>query len=296
MLILPATAETIAGFIAAAEAAPDELSTIANVMPAPPMPFLAPEHHGRLVVMALLAHVGDARGRPAGGRAVPRPRRRRSPTWSGRCPTRRSTRPTTPTTTRWPWPGRMFMDRIGRDEAAAILAAPRGVGRRRCGWPSSACSAGRWPASRPTPRPSPTARAGSWSIVAAFHDGTPEDRARRQAWVEELAADAAPGRRRRLRQLPRRRGRGARPGGLPRRDVGSAGGRQAPLRPDEPLPPATRTSRRAATGPDPSRPADRARLRLPRRTAGPATRPRRRLRHRPRASPRGRAPRGAGPW
>ena len=41
MLILPATADVIAGFIAAAEAAPDELSTIANVMTAPPMPMLA---------------------------------------------------------------------------------------------------------------------------------------------------------------------------------------------------------------------------------------------------------------
>src|SRR5688572_24427186 len=38
MLILPATADSIAGFIAAAEAAPDELSTIANVMPCPPLP------------------------------------------------------------------------------------------------------------------------------------------------------------------------------------------------------------------------------------------------------------------
>jgi hypothetical protein len=38
MLLLPATAETVAGFIAAAEAAPEELSTIANVMPTPPMP------------------------------------------------------------------------------------------------------------------------------------------------------------------------------------------------------------------------------------------------------------------
>ena len=33
MLVLPATAETIAGFIAAAEAAPEELWTIANIMP-----------------------------------------------------------------------------------------------------------------------------------------------------------------------------------------------------------------------------------------------------------------------
>ena len=67
MLILPATADVIAGFIAAAEAAPDELSTIANVMPAPPMPFLAEEHHGKLIVMALMVHAGDVE---AGERAV----------------------------------------------------------------------------------------------------------------------------------------------------------------------------------------------------------------------------------
>ena len=51
--LLPATAETVAGFIAAAEAAPDELSTIANVMPCPPMPFVPEEHHGKLVILAL---------------------------------------------------------------------------------------------------------------------------------------------------------------------------------------------------------------------------------------------------
>ena len=59
MLLLPATPETIAGFIAAAEAAPEELSTIANVMPAPPMPFLAEELHGQLSIMALMAYAGD---------------------------------------------------------------------------------------------------------------------------------------------------------------------------------------------------------------------------------------------
>ena len=60
MLLLPATPETIAGFIAAAEAAPEELSTIANVMPAPPMPFLPEEHHGKVVIMALICYAGDA--------------------------------------------------------------------------------------------------------------------------------------------------------------------------------------------------------------------------------------------
>ena len=67
MLFLPATPDVIASFIAAAEAAPDELTTIANVMHAPPLPFLAPEHHGRLVVMATLAYAGDVE---AGERAV----------------------------------------------------------------------------------------------------------------------------------------------------------------------------------------------------------------------------------
>jgi FAD/FMN-containing dehydrogenase len=40
MLLLPATVETVAGFVAAAQAAPEELSAIANVMPAPPLPFI----------------------------------------------------------------------------------------------------------------------------------------------------------------------------------------------------------------------------------------------------------------
>jgi FAD/FMN-containing dehydrogenase len=60
MLILPATAETIAGFIAAAEAAPEELTTIANVMPAPPMPFLPESVHGQLILFALVCFAGDA--------------------------------------------------------------------------------------------------------------------------------------------------------------------------------------------------------------------------------------------
>ena len=58
MLLLPATPEVIAAFVAEAESAPEELSTIVNVMPAPPMPFVPEEHHGRLVVMATLAYAG----------------------------------------------------------------------------------------------------------------------------------------------------------------------------------------------------------------------------------------------
>ncbi|HET6750830.1 MAG TPA: BBE domain-containing protein, partial [Actinomycetes bacterium] len=58
MLLLPATPEVIEGFVAAAAAAPEELSTIANVMPAPPLPFIPPERHGELVVLALVVHAG----------------------------------------------------------------------------------------------------------------------------------------------------------------------------------------------------------------------------------------------
>jgi FAD/FMN-containing dehydrogenase len=67
MLILPATADTVAGFIAAAEAAPEELSTIANVMSCPPMPFVPEEYHGSIVIMALIAYAGDTE---AGERAI----------------------------------------------------------------------------------------------------------------------------------------------------------------------------------------------------------------------------------
>jgi FAD/FMN-containing dehydrogenase len=59
MLILPATADVIASFVAEADAAPEELSTIANVMVAPPMPFIPTEHHGQLIIMALLCYAGE---------------------------------------------------------------------------------------------------------------------------------------------------------------------------------------------------------------------------------------------
>ena len=62
MLLLPATPAVIAGFMAASAAAPEELSAIVNVMPAPPMPFVPSEMHGQVVVMALMTYAGDADG------------------------------------------------------------------------------------------------------------------------------------------------------------------------------------------------------------------------------------------
>ena len=67
MLLLPGSPEVIEGLVAEATAAPEELSMIANIMVAPPMPFVPAAAHGKLVVMALLAYAGDAE---AGERAL----------------------------------------------------------------------------------------------------------------------------------------------------------------------------------------------------------------------------------
>ncbi len=60
MLVLPATPDTLAGFITLADTAPDGLSTILNVMPCPPMPFVPQEQHGQPVLLAMLGWVGPA--------------------------------------------------------------------------------------------------------------------------------------------------------------------------------------------------------------------------------------------
>jgi len=67
MLILPATSEVIASFVAEAESAPEELSIIATVMTAPPMPFLPAEVHGKLIILSTLVYAGDVE---AGERAI----------------------------------------------------------------------------------------------------------------------------------------------------------------------------------------------------------------------------------
>jgi FAD/FMN-containing dehydrogenase len=67
ILMLPATPDTIMGFLEAADAAPRELSTIANVMKAPPMPFIPEELHGSLAIFALMVH---SEGGTAGEAAV----------------------------------------------------------------------------------------------------------------------------------------------------------------------------------------------------------------------------------
>jgi FAD/FMN-containing dehydrogenase len=120
MLLLPATAETIAGFMAGAAAAPEELSSIANVMPAPPMPFVPEEAHGKLVIMGLMTYAGDTE---AGQRAL--------------APFRALAEPIADMLRPMPYPEiyppeeegyhpiatarTMFLDTIGRPEAETIL-------------------------------------------------------------------------------------------------------------------------------------------------------------------------------
>jgi FAD/FMN-containing dehydrogenase len=185
MLLLPATAEIVAEFIAASEAAPEELSGIANVMPAPPLPFVPPSAHGQLVVLALLAYAGDAE---AGGRALAPFRALADPIadmlqpmpYAGMFPPEEQEyHPTAVGRT-------MFVDTVDRDVAATILrhlessdAAVRVAQLRVLGGAMA----------RVPVEATAFAHRNSRIMVnlAAFYDG-PADRAVRQAWVDEFAA------------------------------------------------------------------------------------------------------------
>ena len=149
----------IVGLVAAAEAAPEELSVIANVMKAPPLPFVPVEQHGKPVVMARMAYAGDAE---AGERAIASIRALAAPL-AGRV------RPI-----RYP---EIYGKgpRPALDGGTNVLVdglAPRGRGRRssstsgppppRYPSSSSACSAARWRASPTTPRRSAAAGGGWW--------------------------------------------------------------------------------------------------------------------------------------
>lgn len=184
ILILPATPDVIAGFIVEAEAAPEELSTIANVISAPPMPFIPAEHHGKIVVMAMLAYAGSGE---AGERAI-------APFRALAEPIADMTRPM-----RYPemYPpeaddyhptavGRtMFLDRIDRNVAEMIVetlrasdaslrvAQLRVLGGAMARVPVEATAFAH-------------RKSRIMANVAAFYDG-PEDQAVREAWVADFA-------------------------------------------------------------------------------------------------------------
>jgi FAD/FMN-containing dehydrogenase len=185
MLILPATPEVIASFVAEAQAAPEELSTIANVMPAPPLPFVPAEQHGRLVIMATLVSAGN----PEAGQRAVAPLRALAPPLADLVRPMRypeiyppgdgGFHPTAVTHT-------MFLDAIDRQVAETILqylqtsdASMRSAQLRVLGGAMA-----RVPADA-------TAFAHRASRImvnlTAFYQG-PADRAARQAWVADFAA------------------------------------------------------------------------------------------------------------
>jgi FAD/FMN-containing dehydrogenase len=59
VLPLPATPEVIRNYIDRASAAPDDLTTITNIMHAPPAPFVPASHIGELVLMIQAVWTGD---------------------------------------------------------------------------------------------------------------------------------------------------------------------------------------------------------------------------------------------
>ena len=67
MMLLPGSSDVIEGLVAAADAAPEQLSMIANILKAPPLPFIPAEQHGKPVVIALMVYAGGAE---AGARAI----------------------------------------------------------------------------------------------------------------------------------------------------------------------------------------------------------------------------------
>jgi len=66
MLVLPANADVITGLVALADAAPEDLSVIANLLKAPPLPFIPQTQHGKPVVIAVMVYAGA----PATGETV----------------------------------------------------------------------------------------------------------------------------------------------------------------------------------------------------------------------------------
>src|SRR5690606_8844115 len=60
LLVLPATHEVVRGYLDHVVAAPDELTTLADLTTAPELPFVPPEWVGKPVLMVLVAWCGTA--------------------------------------------------------------------------------------------------------------------------------------------------------------------------------------------------------------------------------------------
>jgi FAD/FMN-containing dehydrogenase len=185
VLMLPATAETIVGFIAAAESAPAELSTIANVMPLPPIPGVPEEHHGSLVILASMVHLGGA----AAGEAAVAPFKALATPIADMVrpmPYPEIYPPEDPSYRPMPVQRTMFLDHVDRAAAQAILdrleasdATLRAAQLRVLGGHMARIPADATAFAYRDKR--------ILAVLVNFYDGSAEDRAIRQAWVDEFA-------------------------------------------------------------------------------------------------------------
>ena len=184
MLFLPVSADVVRGFMEAAEAAPEELSGIANVMVAPPFPFLPPELEGQLILMAFLVYAGETE---AGERAMEPFRALATPIMDTIKempyhemfpPEDDSYHPTAVAQT-------MFLDSVDLSTAETMIdflessdaslrvAQLRALGGAMARVPEDATAFAH-------------RKSRIMVNVAAFYDG-PDDRPRREAWVAEFA-------------------------------------------------------------------------------------------------------------
>jgi FAD/FMN-containing dehydrogenase len=190
MLILPATAGVIEGYMAASSAAANELSSILNVMPAPPMPGIPEEAVGRIVAMAIVCYAGDA---AAGERAVAPLRALAEPILDALTPMRypQIYPPDDPEYRPLAEARTMFIDRVDGATAALILErlaasdSPMRVAQLR--------PLGGAMADVPEDATAFAHRQRRIMVnVAAFYEGD-ADRPRRRAWVTGFANDLRQG-------------------------------------------------------------------------------------------------------
>ena len=184
ILVLPATPDTIAGFVDAAFKAPEELSAIGNVMPAPPLPFLPKDVHGKLVIFGMIAYAGDnasAEGALAPFRALATPLAdmvKEQPYAAMYPPEDPNFRPTAIART-------MFIDGVDRSLAETMIdrlsksdAVMRVVQLRVLGGAVSRV---------PADATAYAHRSKRMLVNVASFYSTPEERSARARWVEDVA-------------------------------------------------------------------------------------------------------------
>ena len=188
MMVLPATPDTVAGFVAASQAANENLSTIANVMAAPPMPFLPPDAVGKLIIMGLIAYAGpddEAQRALAPFRALGKPLADFVKAGEYHAlmfpPENGDYHPTASSLN-------LFIDSFGPETASKIIdhlehsEAQFRVAQLRVLGGAAARVANDATAYAHRDR-------GLMVNVAAFHDGTDADRLKKLNWVEAFARD-----------------------------------------------------------------------------------------------------------